>query len=367
MQLRTKRDQTARFVMVGGYLGAGKTTTLGLIGRRLAAAGHRVAVLTNDPVDTNVAEQGGLPVREVTGGCFCARFGELVKRCDELLDAIAPDVLLAEPVGSFADLSATVLQPLKRYYGDGCELAPYTVLADAERLDSLLDGPAAASPIGYLYRKQMEEADLLLLNKADLLSAEQIEQAVGRLQAVFPATPLRAVSALTGTGIDDWWDDLANGPRAGWGILDLDYDTYAAAEAALGWLETGVTLTGDQPFEPVAVATAWLADLRHQVVRQAAELGHVKVLVQSATGATRVSLTHTAGRPTADLAALPAAPAAELMLTARAELPPDELERLVLASLRRVANDQGLNPTVRRLKCLRPGRPKPVHRLARTD
>lgn len=353
--------------MVGGYLGAGKTTTLGLIGRRLAAAGHRVAVLTNDPVDTNVAEQGGLPVREVTGGCFCARFGELVKRCDELLDALSPDVLLAEPVGSFADLSATVLQPLKRYYGDDFELAPYTVLADAERIDSLLDGPEAASAIGYLYRKQMEEADLLLLNKADLLSPEQIEQALSRLRSAFAATPLRAVSALTGAGIDEWWDDLANGPRAGWGILDIDYDTYAEAEAALGWIETGVTLTGEQPFEPVAFANTWLLDLRHQVVRQAAELGHVKVLIQSPTGATRVSLTHTAGQPAADVAELPPASTAELMLTARAVLPPDELERLVLAGLRRVANDHALNPTIRRLKCLRPGRPKPVHRLARTD
>src|SRR5262249_44600919 len=121
-----------RFVMVGGFLGAGKTTTLGRLARPSLARGQRVGIVTNDQaedlVDTHSLRSQGLPVEEVAGACFCCRFDDLMGKVECLGKAERPDVILAEPVGSCTDLVATVVQPLKDLYGDRFSVAPYPVL-----------------------------------------------------------------------------------------------------------------------------------------------------------------------------------------------------------------------------------------------
>src|SRR5204862_7717856 len=101
----------ARYIMVGGFLGAGKTTALLRRGEHLAAQGIRVGLVTNDQssglADTALFSASGVPVEEITGGCFCCRFNSLTDAADRLTRRIAPDVFLAEPVGSCTDLKAT--------------------------------------------------------------------------------------------------------------------------------------------------------------------------------------------------------------------------------------------------------------------
>src|SRR5262245_41301745 len=118
-----------RFVMVGGFLGAGKTTTLARLARHYLGRGQRVGLVTNDQaqdlVDTNSLRAQGFPVEEVPGACFCCKFDDLVQRVQCVEQKERPDVILAEPVGSCTDLVATVVQPLKDLYADRIEVAPY--------------------------------------------------------------------------------------------------------------------------------------------------------------------------------------------------------------------------------------------------
>src|SRR5262245_65434598 len=117
-----------QFVMVGGFLGAGKTTTVSRLARHYLGQGKRVGIVTNDQaadlVDTTSLRSQGFAVEEVAGACFCCRFDELVDKVTQLEMAQRPDVLLAEPVGSCTELVATVVQPLKDLYGQRCEVAP---------------------------------------------------------------------------------------------------------------------------------------------------------------------------------------------------------------------------------------------------
>ena len=124
--------QRLRFVMVGGFLGAGKTTTLARLARHYLGQGRRAGLVTNDQaqdlVDTTSLRAQGFPVEEVAGACFCCRFDDLVGKVGRLEEGERPDVILAEPVGSCTDLVATVVQPLRDLYGDRFEVAPYPVL-----------------------------------------------------------------------------------------------------------------------------------------------------------------------------------------------------------------------------------------------
>src|SRR2546430_15462489 len=106
--------------MVGGFLGAGKTTTLARLARHYLSRGRRVGLVPNDQaqdlVDTNSLRAQGFAVEEVIGPPSCSRFDAYVTKFGRLQDGRRPDVLLAEPVGSCTDLVATVVQPLRDLY-----------------------------------------------------------------------------------------------------------------------------------------------------------------------------------------------------------------------------------------------------------
>src|SRR5262245_1195684 len=196
-----------RFVMVGGFLGAGKTTTLGRLARFYQSRGQRVGLVTNDQaadlVDTSSLRSQGLAVEEVAGACFCCRFDDLVGCVGKLEEKQRPDVILAEPVGSCTDLVATVVQPLRDLYGQRFEVAPYPVLFKPSHGLKILRGDVDAgfSPkAAYIFDKQLEEADAIVLNRLDELSPAQVEELSALVSKRFPNTPLLRLSAKTGQG-----------------------------------------------------------------------------------------------------------------------------------------------------------------------
>ena len=108
----TEPGTHSRYVMIGGFLGAGKTTAVLRAARTLTDRGLRVGLITNDQstglVDTAMLRSHGFAVEEIAGGCFCCRFPSLQEAAGRLDESTRPDVFLAEPVGSCTDLVATV-------------------------------------------------------------------------------------------------------------------------------------------------------------------------------------------------------------------------------------------------------------------
>src|SRR4026207_1247801 len=80
--------RTPRYIMIGGFLGAGKTTAIARLARYLTDQGLRVGLITNDQgsglVDTAMLSARGFPVEEIAGGCFCCRFGSLTEAVQKL-------------------------------------------------------------------------------------------------------------------------------------------------------------------------------------------------------------------------------------------------------------------------------------------
>src|SRR5262245_25713387 len=201
---------SADYIMVGGFLGAGKTTALLRLAEHFTAQGRRVGLITNDQsqglVDTSIVNASGYPVEEITGGCFCCRFTSLTDAADRLTRDARPDVFLAEPVGSCTDLRATVQYPLRRLYGDDYRVAPLSVLVDPTRASRMLGlerGPGFSPKVQYVYEKQLEEADLIVINKSDLLDARRRHALEGALSTRFPKAEVVTVSARSGENLAD--------------------------------------------------------------------------------------------------------------------------------------------------------------------
>ena len=98
---------------------------------------------------------------------------------ERLTQRAAPDVILGEPVGSCTDLRATVQYPLCRLYGDRYRVGPLSVLVDPLRALRMLgeeSGRPFSPKVLYIYGKQLEEADLIVINKCDLLDGERVSQ-----------------------------------------------------------------------------------------------------------------------------------------------------------------------------------------------
>jgi len=358
-----------QLILVGGFLGAGKTTLLARAAKLLGTHGHRVGLITNDQaadlVDTALLRQAQFEVREIAGGCFCCRFDQLITTVLQLATEISPDIIIGEPVGSCTDLSATVLQPLKDLHADCLTLAPFSVLVDPNRLWEVLEPRRQSlmhASARYILRKQLEEADLLIINKRDLLDPQEQEELLAATRDMFPGKPLYLISALTGEGVAAWLDDLASPGNAGGHIVDVDYDIYAEGEAVLGWLNASATLTATAPVDWQARGLAILDGIRQAAALRRAEIVHVKLSLTTPTDQCVANLTATTGQPTVR-GRLDEATAVSLVINARVEMAPDALQAIIEEILRSLA-DNGIAVQIHTVRSLSPGRPMPTHRYA---
>ncbi len=339
-------------VIVGGFLGSGKTSLILSAARILENRGLRCAVILNDQgselVDTRRAETEGVIAREVTGGCFCCRFSDLTSIIEELRTR-AVDVIFAEPVGSCTDVAATVFGPLREEF-DRYRVAPFTVLVDPARAGRLLSEDAD-SPLAFLFQKQLEEADLVCMTKADLYPDA----------ASVPGVEARYVSAKTGQGVLEWLDEILSGALdAGKTTLDIDYAEYARAEAALAWLNLSFTLESAVPMSP-ALASGPFFDSLHGALNEAGiSIAHLKLFDRSPTGWLKVAVCANGEDPVVE-GNLDASPVNrhELMVNLRAKGDPAQVQQVVEDELLQLEGrklDMHLN-------CFSPAPPKPERRI----
>ncbi len=157
--------------LIGGYLGAGKTT---LVNHLLRERGERrIAVLGNDfgdlSIDDDLIESRDGTVLKLAGGCVCCSFGsDLMAALQQMRDMHpAPEHILIETSG--VALPGAVARMLGLLAG--LQLDTVLVLADADTLRERADDRY----VGDLVRQQLAEADLVLLNKSDLVAPTALE------------------------------------------------------------------------------------------------------------------------------------------------------------------------------------------------
>jgi len=363
--------QPVRVIVVGGFLGAGKTTLLRMAGRKLAARGLRVGIVTNDQaenlVDSETLRREGFGVEEVAGGCFCCRFSDLLASSRRLLETHQPDVLLCEPVGSCTDLAATVLRPMQQFLKGRLAVAPYSVLVDPQRLQQVI-AQGARSPFSdkvlYIYNKQLEEADLIVLNKVDTLAPEAFEALQQKLAKAFPRAGVLGISALNEGGLESWLELAFARKSSGSRGIHVDYDIYAEGEAELGWLNAAVRLRASEPVAWKPLALDLLRALKDAFHARNAEIAHVKLSLTAPGHALTGNLTSTAGHPFVLVQGTAEANSTDalLILNARVQMHPDDLKAAVHAVLES-GLPRSLLKEIERLDCFKPGRPVPEHRL----
>lgn len=361
-----------RYVMVGGFLGAGKTTAILRMAKLLQDRGERVGLITNDQsfglVDTAMLGSHGFATEEITGGCFCCKFNSLVEAAEKLRAETQPSVFLAEPVGSCTDLRATVAYPLAQMYGDGYSIAPFSVLVDpirAQRITGLKEGKTFSKKVRYIYEKQLEEADLIVINKTDLLVGDECRVLTDALGKRWPQAQVKSIAAREGTGVEAWLDAVMQDTFVSTPAMEVDYDMYADGEALLGWLNLQAEVSGRE-----TDGNRWLLELANRLQSSLnelnAEIAHLKMTLAPEIGNDLAVANLVREEGLAELSHELAEPLdrGQLLVNLRAEADPETLKNAVLASLRQIGQATTLEAVVKSVESFRPGRPTPTYRFS---
>ncbi|MFN8580341.1 MAG: GTP-binding protein [Gemmatimonadaceae bacterium] len=367
------RQRTPHLIVIGGFLGAGKTTAIQRLGDHLTEQGIRLAVVTNDQgsqlVDSHVMRACGFETREVAGGCFCCRFDDLASSVSYLTSEMGPDVLIAEAVGSCTDLTATVTYPLSRTLGGRCSVAPLSVFVDpvrARRVFGLDHGARFSSDVEYIYKKQLEEADVLVISKCDLVSDEEINELGNALAGAYSAADVVAVSSRDGLQLDQWFHRVLYGVQRERPTMTVDYATYAAGEARLGWLNAALVLRAPVPVDATDVLLRLADGVRLQLASEAIEVGHLKMTVVPADAphqAASVNLVRTDDAPQAGARLAAPITAGRLTVNLRGEADPARLRAALEQAISQALHAERIDATIETIEAFRPDPPVPTHRV----
>jgi G3E family GTPase len=174
-------------LIVGGYLGAGKTTLVNHLLRN--AGGRRIAVMVNDfgelTIDADLIEGAEGSVLALAGGCVCCSFGSdlLGALQDVLKRQPPPDLILIETSG--VALPAAVARSARLL--PGLSIDGIVLMLDAETVRQRSADPY----VGDLVRQQLLDADLLILNKTELCSPKALAELHAWLPTMStPGTPI---------------------------------------------------------------------------------------------------------------------------------------------------------------------------------
>ena len=240
-----------KYMIVSGFLGAGKTTTMiamaRSINRRLKEAGQEghSAILANDLgaknlVDADYTRTADVAINEITGDCICYVTEDLITHIDRLANDGA-NIVISDIPGAGVGALDHVYLTLKDEYPGRYDLLPLVCLVDPIRLRMILPGDARdqinlPQEMRFLLNAQLLEADVIALNKCELIDDEEREADLDFIRRAYPNIPVFAMSARTGEGVEELVDYiLEHEATAEYRDLGLDSEEFDAAEAQMCW------------------------------------------------------------------------------------------------------------------------------------
>jgi G3E family GTPase len=168
--------------LITGPLGSGKTTLLRHI---LDMVSRKIAILMNEfgdiAIDSQIIEGKNIRIADLGGGCVCCSLlGEFEAAVTEVIDTVHPELIIVETTGVAEPdaLMFDIQENLPQVRLDGV-----VTVADA---DAMVRYPR----LGQTGRVQIEAADIIVLNKVDLVTAEQMAEVTARLRQLNEDAPI---------------------------------------------------------------------------------------------------------------------------------------------------------------------------------
>lgn len=214
-----------KFAVFSGFLGSGKTTTMMALTKYYTEKHGKAAMISNDLGNQNLADNklanlAGCNASELVGECICYQTENLVERLDKLFDEDGCELVISDIPGFGVGALDHVYHTLQKKYTDRYLLAPFTVLTEPKTVQLLKD--ENGGDLSYILNTQLLEADLIVLNKCDLLTDGEREEMLKWLDETYPQATAIGISALNGFGLEELSQALEQG-RASMHLPDIGY------------------------------------------------------------------------------------------------------------------------------------------------
>ncbi|AFV23115.1 hypothetical protein Mpsy_0906 [Methanolobus psychrophilus R15] len=301
-----------KVLVIGGFLGSGKTTTILRLGRDFSNAGNKVAIIVNEigevGIDGDVISKYGLQTTELTSGCICCSLKVNMKTTISILMRdYKPDILLIEPTGiafpqiikneiKLMDLKDTTIQPL-------------VTLIDGSRFKQLM------KEVKHFAMRQIIDAEVLGINKLDLVDKIQIPIIETSIQQLNPKAKVILLSATYEN--EHWYDfvrmlfgegaeEIIKGDRADElktnipGIQMVDKTTGkpvadimdSIGASGITSYATEYTIGNIHTDQAESVVRDLIENIKEEVIKSSPEfVGHIKLFMESETDTVRANLT----------------------------------------------------------------------------
>ncbi len=356
-----------KLYLIGGFLGSGKTTAIQQASLELFEEDITVGAITNDQgaqlVDSQFLQSFDIPTKEVSGGCFCCNYDDLEASIQSLTEGHDPDVIFAESVGSCTDLISTIINPLKEFSPD--QAVVISIFADARILPVLMENSSHFfdDQIHYIYQKQLEEADILIVNKVDLLNQGELMEVKEIVAERYPGKKILYQNSLNRDDIKRWLSTLnEHEPKVKRKSLDIDYDIYGAGEAKLGWLN-GEFIIHSKDNSAIKLAYIFVNSIFTAINNENLPIGHLKFLIQGKKYQQKISFS----RGEQSLAE----PEIEeyqsnnisVLVNARVQTHPENLKKIIHGIAELAGGTTGATIKEKTISAFQPGFPKPTHRI----
>ena len=345
-----------KFAVFSGFLGSGKTTTMMALTDWHSAHRGRAAMISNDLggpglADNKLAQLSGCNASELTTECICYQRPNLLARLNELYDS-GCELAVSDIPGFGIGALDHVYHGLTKDYPGQVDLAPFTVLIEPRTVE-LLRGECDAD-LRYLLHAQLLEADLIVLNKCDLLTAEQRAADLDYLAAAYPEAQVLCISARTGEGIEALSDALMGG-KASMRNPDLAYGG-AQFMKSMGRISEYYiqyrAVVCCETFDGSAYLLALAERVRSDVAAAGHDVPHLKLLAWTPEGDfgkvdmlgkdREIELTRPFANPCTDVA---------VALNASGDCPAKTLDAIITGSAEAVSREFQLEMTVFKKEC----------------
>lgn len=350
-------------ILTAGFLGAGKTTAIANAIAYLKVHDIQAAAISNDQggllVDTAYLKAQGIRAEEVSGGCFCCRFNELETVLKSLHAAYGQGFVFAESVGSCTDLVATVIRPLESLHPE--IKVSLSVFADAGLLYSSLQRRNLGfnNQVQYLYEKQLEEADIMVVSKIDLIDAAKLEQLKRLLKHRYPAMQIIYQNSFSSDDIATWLQTTGSLKNPVRSALDIDYDEYAAGEAAMAWLDSSLEIVAADSRE---ACMYFRNNFLQQIDDKGWGIGHVKFIFNNGNRSFKLSAT-ASGRDDFPLGEEWKESKISIFVNARVCCQPQEIRQALEVSIYELRKRKETTLSIHSMSSFKPAYPTPTFRF----
>lgn len=350
--------------LLSGFLGSGKTTAIQYACSELIKIQKTVGVITNDQgislVDGDFFDHLKIPNRQVVNGCFCCNYNDLDKSIQSLITTNKPDIIFAESVGSCTDIVATVMKPLFNFYSDAD--ITFSTFADVRLLRILLEGDAQIfdESVTYIYFKQLEEADIIVVSKIDLIENETLQEIKQMMNEKYGDKILLYQNSLDPINIQQWIQVLDTQLFEKPSSLQIDYDIYGDGESKLAWHDQAIEIYSPN-YNASQAAVNLMRTIHRIILLNEYPIGHLKFLLN---GEKKISFTYALQGELLDAIENKKNKSATLLINARIQTSPERLSQLISEAIKETEIKSNCKIAVKSMASFRPGYPKPTYRIS---